>query len=81
MNTIIILLVILLLSCTIWLVTFAAKGASDPDNDFSQLEFAVAAMVLLGSAITISYFAIVYIVMEPDVLQSSQKLPDPVTQS
>lgn len=67
------ILVILVMACSIYIVYIGAKASQDPNHPFGQLEFAVSSMALLGCAILISYFAIVYIVIpeEPDVTQSS----------
>lgn len=72
MSIFITIFVILLLSCTIWLVVRVLKAASDQDHPISEVEAAVTSMVLLMCTITVSYQAITSVVLKPDVPQSSQ---------
>jgi TRAP-type C4-dicarboxylate transport system permease small subunit len=70
MNIITTILIVAMNACTVWLVWKAAVAAQDPEHPFGQLEFAFSAMALLCCSILISYFAIVYIILEPEAKPS-----------
>lgn len=72
MSIAIVSLVIILMSCTIWLVIRVLKAASDQDHPIGEVEAAVTSIALLMCVITISYFAITSVVLKPDVTQSSK---------
>lgn len=72
MNIITILMIItIMMGCIVWLIIKAAKAVSDPNNSFSEVEFAVSAIAMLFCGILISYFALASVTQSSTTTQLS----------